>query len=133
MEDHDIILFDGVCNLCSGAVKFIVKRDRRAQFRFASLQSSFAQKQLEQMGVNVDRANTMILIHGQYIFQRSDAVLEIARRLDGLWPVFYAARIIPRFIRDAMYKLVASNRYRLFGKKESCMVPTQELRARFIA
>lgn len=133
MDERDIILFDGVCNLCNGAVRFIIKRDRKAQFKFTSLQSAFAQKELVRLGLDPALMHSIILLQAGHYLQRSDAVLAIAEKLDGPWPFLSSvARIIPRFIREGMYKLIAGNRYRLFGKKDTCMIPTEDLRARFI-
>jgi len=130
--EHDVILFDGVCNLCNSSVIFIIKRDRHAKFRFASLQSSFGRKQLERVRLDPHNLYSILLIHKDLIFERSDAVLEILKRMDGIWPVFYSMKIIPRFIRDFVYSWIATNRYHFFGKKESCMIPTKELRSRFL-
>src|ERR1700748_2799780 len=132
MDEYDIILFDGVCNLCSGAVKFIIKRDRHSRFRFASLQSRFAREHLARAGLNPNSIDTIVLMRDDRLFQRSDAVLEIAKKLDGGWRAFYALRIVPRFIRDPMYDLITNKRYKWFGKMEACMIPTEDLRARFV-
>lgn len=130
-EQQNIILFDGVCNLCNGAVLFIIKRDRKRKFLFASLQSSIAKQKLEEKNSSSE-LETIILLSGNSIYQRSDAALEIARQLSGLWPALYVFKIVPRFIRDAIYTWIANNRYRFFGKKDSCMIPTPDLKSRFI-
>lgn len=127
-----IILFDGVCNLCSGAVQFIIKRDRKGIFKFASLQSSFGQQQLEKFNIDKNLLHSIILVHDDQFFERSDAALEIAKHLNGLWLVLYVFKIIPRFIRDGIYNLIARNRYGLFGKKDACWIPTPELKDRFL-
>ena len=127
-----IVLFDGVCNLCNGSVQFIVKRDPERVFRFASLQSEFGQSQRRKFNLYSNGLDSIVVIENDICYQRSDAALKIARRLKGWWPVLSIFRIIPRFIRDAVYNLIAVNRYRLFGKQESCMLPSPELRARFI-
>jgi len=131
-DDAIIVLFDGVCNLCNGSVQFIIKRDPAGTLRFASLQSEFGQSQLKKFNIRSDALHSIILIEKHVCYQRSDAALKIASRLTGLWPALSVFRIIPRFIRDALYNLIAANRYRMFGKQESCMLPTPALRARFI-
>jgi predicted DCC family thiol-disulfide oxidoreductase YuxK len=127
-----VILFDGVCNLCNGSVLFIIKRDRSARFSFAALQSSFGQSQLAKFGLPAGELNTILLIKDGKVFNRSNAALEIAKGLDGLWPAFYIFKIVPSFIRNVVYDLIAKNRYRWFGRQEACMIPTPELKARFI-
>ncbi len=127
-----IILFDGVCNLCSGSVQFILKRDPQAKFKFASLQSSFGQTQLEKNGLDKNNLHSIILLKDGKILQRSDAALEIAKQLNGLWPAFYVFKILPRFLRDGIYNWIATNRYTWFGKKDACWLPSPELKSRFI-
>lgn len=131
-DNQSIILFDGVCNLCSGAVLFIIKRDRQAEFLFASLQSPFGQQQIKRIGLERDAFQTIILMRGTDVFYRSDAALEIARGLNGLWRSLYLLKVIPTFIRDALYNYISRNRYKFFGKKDACMIPTPELKSRFI-
>lgn len=131
-DEHPLILFDGVCNLCTGAVQFVIKRDRKARFRFASLQSAVGERLVKQHGTTGPGVYSILLIKGHRFYDRSSAVLEILRDLSGLWPALYVLKIIPSFIRDAVYRLIATNRYRVFGKKEQCMVPTPELKARFV-
>lgn len=132
--DHFIILFDGVCNLCNSAVLFIIKRDPSSRFRFASLQSDYAQNILRQYGVDSRPENlfSIFLIAGDRIYTRSDAALEVARHLSGFWPAIRIFKIVPRFMRDGVYDWIARNRYSLFGKKDECMIPTPELKGRFI-
>ena len=129
---HPVIFFDGVCNLCTGSVLFIIKRDPEAIFRFASLQSDAAKELLEGKDVDVRKMESLILLKNGRIYRRSRAALEIARQLTGLWPLFYAFIIIPGPVRDVVYNWVAGNRYSWFGKKDQCMVPTPELSSRFI-
>lgn len=128
----DIILFDGLCNLCSGSVQFIIKRDREKTFQFASLQSTFGQNQLAKFHVDKNSIYSIIVIRGDQFFQRSNAALEIARRLDSGWPLLYGLKIIPRFIRDSIYGWISNNRYRFFGKKTACWIPNPALQSRFI-
>jgi predicted DCC family thiol-disulfide oxidoreductase YuxK len=127
-----IVLFDGVCNLCNGAVQFIIRRDRRRQFRFASLQSETGQERLRQMNLPTAAFSTFVLSEGGKVYTRSTAALRIARRLPGAWPLLYAFVLIPRPVRDWVYDLVARCRYRLFGRQDSCMMPTPELKGRFL-
>lgn len=121
-----------MCNLCSGSVQFIIKRDPAARFRFASLQSAFGQHQLDKFKLSKTDLYSVILLKGEKCFQKSDAALEVARNLNGLWPLLYAFKIIPAVFRDFIYSWIAQNRYAWFGKKTSCWIPTPELRSRFI-
>ena len=132
VDANSIVLFDGLCNLCSGSVQFIIKHDPKVLFRFASLQSPLGQYQLLKMGLPANQLYSVVLIKGGRHFQKSNAALEIARHLDGVWPAFYLFKIIPRFIRDGIYGIIANNRYTWFGKKDSCMMPTAELKSRFL-
>lgn len=130
--DHpNVIFFDGVCNLCSAAVNFIIKRDPQEVFRFSSLQSAYAERNLNQELVKMD-SDSIVLKQGEQIYKESDAVLRIARNLSGGWPLLYGFIIIPKFLRDGIYQWISRHRYSWFGKKDVCMVPTQELRARFL-
>ncbi len=128
-----LILFDGVCNLCSSSVLFIIKRDSKSVFRFASLQSELGKNLLHEFNLPVTDFNSVLLIHNNKVYQKSNAALEITRHLRGLWPMLYAFMIIPAFIRNGVYNWIASNRYKWFGKKDACMIPTPELKSRFIA
>jgi predicted DCC family thiol-disulfide oxidoreductase YuxK len=125
------ILFDGVCNLCNGSVLFVIKRDTHSVFHFAALQSDFGKKQLNKLGVSQSDFDTVLLLKQGRVYKKSNAALEIAKDLSGLWPMLYMFKIVPTFIRDAVYTFIANNRYQWFGRKESCMIPTPELRARF--
>ena len=127
-----IILFDGVCNLCNGAVQFVIKRDQQNQFRFASLQSEFGQKILREQGVDPQNPQSFILKDGNQVYTESTGALKVAKYLGGFWAWLYAFIVVPRFIRDAVYRWIAKNRYKWFGKQESCWVPTAALASRFI-
>lgn len=129
----DIILFDGDCNLCNGFVQFIIKRDPEAKFKFASLQSHFGEKVMEAVGLPSGERGTVVLIQDGKPYVRSDAVLRISRGLSGGWPVVFIFKVVPRFIRDAVYSFVAHRRYRWFGQRESCMMPTADTSRRFIS
>lgn len=129
--DHPLVVFDGECRLCSGAVRFILERDRAGVFRFVPLQSSLGRRLLRARGHDPGDAGTMLLVDGDDVLERSDAVLAVARRLPG-WGWTRVLRAVPRAIRDAVYSLVARNRFRWFGRRETCYVPTAEERSRFL-
>jgi predicted DCC family thiol-disulfide oxidoreductase YuxK len=132
MDEFPILLFDGVCNLCSGTVRFVIRHDPGGRFRFAALQSEAGRRLLVQHGLPADALDTFVLIEGARCFTRSDAAIELARRLGGAWRGLAWLRLVPRPIRDAAYGVVVRNRYRWFGRSESCMVPTPELARRFL-
>lgn len=127
-----IILFDGVCNLCNGFVQFIIERDRNAIFKFAALQSDFGQAFLKSQNLNPLELKSIILIDDDKVYTQSTAALKIAKHLDGAWKIGYVFIIVPPFIRNSFYKIVAKNRYKWFGQKDQCMVPTPDLKARFL-
>lgn len=129
---HPVLLFDGVCNLCNGAVQWILLRDRKGVFHFSALQSDTGQALLQQSGFSAKDFDTIVLVDDQRVFTRSDAALEIARRLGGAWSLLYAFKIVPRPLRDAVYNWVARNRYRWFGRREECMLPRPEWKQRFV-
>ncbi len=133
MHDDKIVLFDGVCNLCSGSVQFIIKRDPGGTLRFASLQSPFGRETCLRHGIDPDDPSTMVYLHNGHAYIESDAVLHIARELAG--PLRLAGAfliIVPGFIRDALYRFMAMNRYKWFGKKKSCWLPSPKIEARFL-
>lgn len=130
---HPVIFFDGVCNLCTGSVQFIIKHDPKQYFRFASLQSELGQQFLQQNGLSADTFDSFIVWENGKYYTESTAALRVARKLSGLWPGLYVFILLPAFIRNSVYRLVARNRYRWFGKKETCWVPTAELNGLFIS
>ena len=134
--DHSIkqpiILFDGVCNLCNSSVQFIIKRDKKELFLFASLQSRYAKENLPDEFSDETALQSIILKEGDEIKSKSSAVLTITKSLSGLWPLFYVLIVIPKFVRDWVYDIIAKNRYQWFGKKDQCMIPSPELKNRFI-
>lgn len=132
INHKNIILFDGVCNLCNSSVDFIVRRDKRGIFKFASLQSELGQAILKENHLPADDFQSVLLVQNGKIYQKSMAALMIARQLSGLWFLMYGFVIIPAFLRNWIYNLIAQNRYKLFGKKESCRMPTLEERSRFL-
>jgi predicted DCC family thiol-disulfide oxidoreductase YuxK len=129
--DSPIVVFDGVCNLCSGAVRFILNHDQSGRYMFLPLQTTPGQSLLEEHGIDSEDAETFLLIKEGIPFVRSSAALEIARDL-GWWRWLRVFRVVPRPWRDALYVLVARNRYRWFGKRDTCFVPTRDERKRFI-
>lgn len=127
-----ILLFDGVCNLCNGSVQWVIARDPAAQFRFASLQSEAGRALLAQHRLPLDAMDTVALVDGAAHWRKSDAALEVLRRLGGAWALLSALRFVPRPLRDAAYDVVVRNRYGWWGKRAECWIPTPELRARFL-
>jgi predicted DCC family thiol-disulfide oxidoreductase YuxK len=125
-----IILFDGYCNLCSGSVRFVIKRDPKGYFRFASLQSESGRRLLEAHGLTASRS--IVLLEEGKLYRKSTAVLRICRHLKGLWKLLYILCWIPKPLRDRLYDVVARHRYQWFGKKDECLIPTPELRGRFL-
>lgn len=130
---HPVILFDGVCNLCSGVVQFVIRHDRAGQFRFAALQSETGQALLRQFGLSTRQFDSFVYIKDGQAATESTAALQVARDLGGGWPLLYGLVVIPRFIRDAVYRWVARNRYRLFGKRATCLLPAPERQVRFVS
>ena len=132
-QRESIVLFDGVCNFCNGSVNFIIKHDSRKRFKFAALQSEIGQKLLRQYGLNENDLDSVVLVENGRAFTRTTAALKTARHLDGLLSWSAVFLIVPRAVRDIFYKLFAKNRYKLFGRTEACMMPTPELRHRFLS
>lgn len=131
-QGKKIMLFDGVCNLCNRSVQFIIKRDKKQQFLFASLQGKTGQQLLQQFHLPANDLNSFILIEGDKVYKRSTGALRMLKALGGGWQLFYAFIIVPPFIRDGVYNWIARNRYKWYGKREECMIPTPELRQRFL-
>ncbi|MCP4437887.1 MAG: thiol-disulfide oxidoreductase DCC family protein [Aureispira sp.] len=131
MEQHSIILFDGVCNLCNGFVQFIVKRDIKAHFKFASLQSDIGQDLLTKYQLSKD-LDTVVLIRNNKAYTKSGAGLRVLSKLGALWPLMIILLVVPYFIRNFVYDWVARNRYKWYGKKDQCMMPSPELKKRFL-
>ncbi|MBW3470347.1 thiol-disulfide oxidoreductase DCC family protein [Arthrospiribacter ruber] len=131
-EKYDIVMFDGVCNLCNDAVDFIIVRDKKDKFKFGALQDETSKEILEEFDVKEDYLDSIILIRKDKIYYKSRAALEISRNLSGLWPLAYALIVIPSFIRDPIYDWIAKNRYKWFGKRETCRFPSDEERAKFL-
>ncbi len=131
-QDH-IVLFDGVCNLCTSAVQFIIRHDRRAVWKFVSLQSELGRRLCAEHGCDPDDMQSILLLKEGVAYTRSDAALEIAREFDGPWRLLTVLRIVPRAVRDWVYSALAQNRYQWFGRRDTCMIPTDDLRARFLS
>lgn len=125
-----VILFDGVCNLCNQSVQLIIKQDKKDYFRFAALDSDYGRMMVSKYQLTTD---SIVLIENEQAYTQSDAALRIARRLSGIYPLLYATMIIPKFIRDRIYRLIARNRYRWFGKRQSCWMPSAQLSKKFLA
>jgi predicted DCC family thiol-disulfide oxidoreductase YuxK len=132
IRENPIVLFDGVCNLCNGLVKFIIKGDRRAKIRFTPLQSAAGKLFLLKYGLPSTDINSVVFIKGDKYFLRSSAILHLLRELGGAWKLFYGLLIIPPIIRDFFYDIIARTRYRIFGRTDSCMVPSEEEKNRFL-
>ena len=132
MEDVPVILFDGVCNFCNYWVNFAIKRDRKKKLKFTTLQGQAARQLLSQYHINPTSLSSVIFIDKEKAYTQSSAAIRICKYLSGGWKLFYGFMIIPKFIRDFFYNIIARNRYKWFGKKETCMVPTPELRERFL-
>lgn len=127
-----IILFDGVCNLCNDFVQFIIKRDPKAKFKFASLQSPEGLLLLNKFGLPTTDFDSLVYINGDNYLIKSNAGLAILKELEGFWKLFYVFIIIPKFIRDFFYDIISKTRYKIFGKRTSCMIPTPEIKQRFL-
>ena len=132
MDSRHIVVFDGVCNFCNGAVNFIINRDPNGTFAFTPMQSNLAKELMAKYQMNNVDIDTFLLIKNDQCFVFSSAALEITKGLTGFWYLFNIFRVLPGPIRDIFYKLFARNRYRLFGKKSTCMVPSEEVRSRFV-
>lgn len=125
-----VVLFDGVCNLCNKSVQLIIKHDKQDYFRFAALDAAYGKAMIARYQINTD---SIVLIEGDQAYTESDAALRIAKRLSGIYPLLYVAIILPKFIRDPIYKMIARNRYKWFGKSDACWLPSLHLRQKFLA
>lgn len=132
LDAGPILLFDGVCTLCSGVIRFVVPRDPSADLRFASLQSDVGQALLDRFDLPTTEFDSFVLVEGDDCYTKSTAALRTAASLRSPWSALAALRVVPRPLRDAVYDLVAASRYRVFGRKEQCLVPTPAVRERFV-
>ncbi len=130
---YPILFFDGHCNLCNGAVQTILLNDRRGLLRFASLQSPLAAELLLPRGVDPAALDSLVLYENDRVYTHSEGALRAARLMGGPFAVLYYLRVVPRFLRDAVYNLIGRNRYRWFGKRESCILPRPEWKTRFLS
>lgn len=132
MKSSKIVLFDGICNLCNSSVQLIIENDSKNLFQFASLQSDFGQKFLQENNLPDETFKSLVLIDGENFFTKSEAALRIGKELDGLYKVLRIFLWTPKFIRDFVYDYIAKNRYKWYGKRDSCWIPTDELKQKFL-
>lgn len=130
---NHVILFDGVCNFCNSSINLIIRKDRKNIFRFAPLQSEAGAALTRHYGIDTDKTDSIVYIENGKAYVKSSAALRIARHMKGLYPLLYGFIVLPKFMRDPFYDLIARNRYKWFGKKDSCMIPTPEIREKFIS
>ena len=132
-NDKKIILFDGVCNLCNSSVQYVIQRDKKDEFRFVALQSELGQKIIKHIGIANSNIDSIILyLPGIAYYYKSSAVIEIAKSLQGFFNYGMLFRLLPNALCDVVYDYITRNRYKWYGKKESCMLPTPELKAKFL-
>ena len=131
-DKYSIVLFDGVCNLCNNAVDFIIRNDKNDNFKVGALQDNTVKNILVDYKVNKDYLDSLVLIEGESVYYKSTAALKIAKKLGGFWKLFYAGIILPTSWRDSIYDWIGKNRYKWFGKKETCRLPTEEEKAKFL-
>jgi predicted DCC family thiol-disulfide oxidoreductase YuxK len=131
MHSEVVLLFDGVCNLCNGVVQFLIRQDKKGILKFASLQSHAAAQRLHGHG-DLKKLTSVVLIEKGQVFQKSNAVLKVVQYLPWYWQWAQVFWIVPRFIRDGIYDWIARNRYQWFGKRDTCIMPTPELKERFL-
>jgi predicted DCC family thiol-disulfide oxidoreductase YuxK len=127
-----IVLFDGVCNFCNASVNFVIERDKAGHFKFAPLQSEIGEELVGKHGIDTAETDSVIVVENDRAYTHSSAALRIAKQLDGFWSLSYGFIVVPKPIRDFFYRQFAKHRYWLFGKQDACMMPTPEIRARFL-
>ncbi|MEP7237953.1 MAG: thiol-disulfide oxidoreductase DCC family protein [Ferruginibacter sp.] len=132
MNTQPVILFDGVCNFCNSAVNFTIKRNKKANIVFAPMQSAAGEKLLQQYNLEENDMKSFIFIENDTVYKQSTGALKVCRHLRGLWPLCYGFIIVPKFIRDGIYNWIAKNRYKWFGVRQECMIPTPQVKARFL-
>ncbi len=131
MSQNPVIFFDGVCNLCNASVQFAIAHDKNNYFKFSALQGDYAKTVLPAFNVDLNKINSILLVENNKLYTKSSAALRIAKNLNGLFPLLYGFIIVPKFIRDWFYDIIARNRYKWWGKQESCWVPTPALKNKF--
>ena len=132
-DSYDIVLFDGVCNLCNFSVDLIIRNDTKGRLKVGALQDAKTKELLKEYDINSEYLDSIILIRGDRVFYKSRAALEVTKQLKGLWPLLYGFIIVPNFVRDPVYDWIARNRYKWYGKRDTCRLPTPEERARFFS
>lgn len=133
MHEHPVILFDGICNFCNGTVNFIIRHDKKRVFRYATLQSAAGQQLLKQFNLPTDKLDSFVLIDNGKAYKKTTAALHLYPQLGGAWKMTKVLWILPAFLRNLGYDLIAANRYRWWGKKETCMIPSPEVRSLFLS
>lgn len=132
-QNKKIILFDGVCNLCDSSIQFIIKHDKKDIFRFTALQSELGQEIIQYIGVDVSKIDSIILYEpGNAYYHKAEAALKIAKELGGIYTAISWFSVLPNFLTNSVYDYIAKNRYKWYGKKDACMIPTPELKAKFL-
>ena len=132
MNIQSVILFDGVCNFCNAAVNFVIRKNKRGDLRYAAVQTEAGKRILQKYGMDSESRYSFIFVEDGKAYLRSTAALKLSRHLKGLWPLCYGFMVVPVFIRDGLYNWIARNRYQWFGGRKECMVPSAELRAKFL-
>lgn len=132
MIKEPVILFDGVCNFCNSTVNMVIRNDKKALIKFAAMQTDIGRQLLQQYQLPVDDLKSFVFLENGKAYKKSTGALKVCRYLRGLWPLLYTFIIIPPFIRNALYDFIAKRRYKWFGVREQCMIPTPEVRARFL-
>jgi predicted DCC family thiol-disulfide oxidoreductase YuxK len=132
-DKYDVILFDGVCNLCNNSIDFIIQRDYKNRFKFGALQDDSTKILLKDFSINEDYLDSLVLISGDQVYYKSRAALQIAKNMGGLWSLFFGLTIIPKFIRDPIYDWIAANRYKWFGQRDTCRLPSPEEKEKFLS
>lgn len=131
-QSHPLVLYDGVCNLCSGVVKFVIKHDKKETLYFASLQSAIGEEYLQRFNLDRVKFDSFVFIEDNKPYTHSTAALKLFQRIGFPWNMAYILIIVPKPIRDAIYKWIARNRYNWFGKSDSCMIPDESIKKRFL-
>lgn len=132
-KDKKIILFDGICNLCESSIQFIIKRDKKDTFRYVAIQSEIGQKIIKHIGIDTSKTDSIILyLPEKAYYYKAEAVLLITKDLSGVYSILGCLSFIPNNFKNLIYDYIAKNRYKWYGKKESCMIPTPELKAKFL-